>query len=224
MPTTEPTPTAAPKRKRAAPPPPWTEAELIDAFTAALPSLGAIAAGRKRAWRWPEGGAVAEVGDVAEHEGRLFVAWAITAIAPPSRCSWIEVDADDLAMARKAYEARQQREAQREAQRREAALAHRVAVAEAQGRIEAAHKAASEGRALVDADALQAQVRDLTQRLLELEATALHEAGIYRAGTDYRAGALVTHRSGLWVSKTSTNTEPGQAASDWRLVMKAGKR
>lgn len=201
----------APKRKRAAPPRPYSSGELLEAFTIALPKLGAVAAGRARAWRWPESGATVEPGCLVEHEGKLYVAWACTAIAPPSRCSWVPIDADDLEQARKWHVDKTERAARREEARRAQALEQRIAVAAALGRIDRARETG------VDAD-------DLSVRLRELERTALRDAGVYTAGRVYRAGETVTHNNALWTAQRATDAMPRGPDSGWRLVLKAAKR
>jgi len=64
--------------------------------------------------------------------------------------------------------------------------------------------------------ALEAEVARLKARPLQ------KWAGIHIAGVPYAEASLVTRSGSLWVSTTATTTTPGEAGSDWRLIVKKG--
>jgi hypothetical protein len=64
--------------------------------------------------------------------------------------------------------------------------------------------------------ALEAEVEKLKARPLQ------KWAGTHVAGTRYAEASLVTKGGSLWVATAATTTTPGEAGSDWRLIVKRG--
>jgi len=47
--------------------------------------------------------------------------------------------------------------------------------------------------------------------------------GIFRPGTSYRAGDMVTWEGSSWLCREPTSATPGEGATPWRLVVKRGR-
>ena len=47
--------------------------------------------------------------------------------------------------------------------------------------------------------------------------------GIFRPGTNYRAGDMVTWEGSSWLCREPTSATPGEGATPWRLVVKRGR-
>src|SRR5690606_4034287 len=65
--------------------------------------------------------------------------------------------------------------------------------------------------------ALLAKIAELSARIEEKG-----WKGIWQEGTRYPAGCEVSHREGLWVALSMTETEPG-TSDDWRLAIRRPK-
>ena len=63
---------------------------------------------------------------------------------------------------------------------------------------------------------LEAEIEKLKSRPL------MKWAGVHIAGVPYAEASLVTRSGSLWAATTVTTTTPGEAGSDWRLVVKRG--
>lgn len=50
-----------------------------------------------------------------------------------------------------------------------------------------------------------------------------HDAGVYRPGTAYQPGALVTWEGSLWICREATSGKPLDGVKAWRLCVKRGK-
>jgi hypothetical protein len=75
-------------------------------------------------------------------------------------------------------------------------------------------------------EALKQQQKDLADAKKEIEklkARPLQKwAGVHICGVRYTEASLVTKGGSLWVSTAATTTTPGEAGSDWRLIVKRG--
>jgi hypothetical protein len=63
---------------------------------------------------------------------------------------------------------------------------------------------------------LEAEVAKLKSRPLQ------KWAGTHATGTQYSEASLVTRQGSLWVATKTTRSTPGEAGSDWRLIVKRG--
>jgi hypothetical protein len=69
----------------------------------------------------------------------------------------------------------------------------------------------------------QAEIATLKAEIEKLKARPLQKwAGIHVKGQQYAEASIVTHGGGLWVSTTTTTTNPGESGSEWRLIVKKG--
>lgn len=58
---------------------------------------------------------------------------------------------------------------------------------------------------------------------LETRAPSPEYQGVYKAGTSYARGSLVTRNGGLWLALADTTLIPGSNPTAWRLVCKEGQ-
>jgi len=65
-------------------------------------------------------------------------------------------------------------------------------------------------------DALEREIAELKAR------PTLKWCGTYVDGQSYQEAQLVTRGGSLWLSTAPTTTMPGEAGSDWRLIVKRG--
>lgn len=47
--------------------------------------------------------------------------------------------------------------------------------------------------------------------------------GVWKEGTEYRAGAITTWAGSAWVAKNTTEARPGEQSRDWILMVKRGR-
>src|SRR5262245_39561868 len=68
----------------------------------------------------------------------------------------------------------------------------------------------------------ESKVAPLLRRIEELEqAKPLRDAGVWRHGTRYQIGDVVSHRGTLWSCKAPTSIDaPGDGNTAWRLMVK----
>lgn len=71
-------------------------------------------------------------------------------------------------------------------------------------------------------EALGAHLRELKQRLVELEQRQLKLGGTYKSGVTYDENTLVSFQGGLWLSRSTTTARPGSGSPAWRLAVKRG--
>ena len=63
----------------------------------------------------------------------------------------------------------------------------------------------------------------LEEKVRALDAASLPRyEGVYEYGKRYPPGSLTTKSGGLWLAVEPTDTTPGQGASGWKLIVKAG--
>ncbi len=68
---------------------------------------------------------------------------------------------------------------------------------------------------------LQQQIRDLEQRVQALE--SVKYCGTWQRDVEYKTGASVTCRDGLWIAKIdSRGMRPGESAA-WQLALRRGR-
>jgi hypothetical protein len=75
----------------------------------------------------------------------------------------------------------------------------------------------------LDGPRIGGKFAELDARIAHLEARPLQKwAGTHAAGVQYAEASLVTRGGSLWAAPTTTTTTPGDAGSDWRLIVKKG--
>jgi hypothetical protein len=75
----------------------------------------------------------------------------------------------------------------------------------------------------LDGPRIGGKFAEIEARIAQLEARPLQKwAGVHVKGVQYSEASLVTHSGSLWVATATTNTTPGDAGSDWRLIVKKG--
>lgn len=69
----------------------------------------------------------------------------------------------------------------------------------------------------------RAELAELKWEVDTLKARPLQKwAGVHLKDTPYAEASLVTKGGSLWVATTATTATPGEANSDWRLIVKRG--